>query len=227
MSAGALRQDRAGWLVGLAGSMVVHAMAVVVVLLAALHRPPPTGPVYAVNLVAAPPTTAPAPAVAPTPRPPSAVERTAPIQPPARSARPAPVLPRSQPAPRAEPAPQAAAPPMPGEAGTGSDAVTLSTPGADFPYPEYLRNVVNQIHRRWSRPLGSPALRTEVTFLILRDGTVREISVATRSRSYSFDQGAQGAVEAAGNAKAFGPLPEGFRGDVLQVSLWFVPRSGS
>jgi hypothetical protein len=53
---------------------------------------------------------------------------------------------------------------------------------------------------------------------------VREIKVATRSRSMSFDLSAQGAVEAAANAGAFGPLPEGFPSDVLAISLWFKPQ---
>ena len=48
--------------------------------------------------------------------------------------------------------------------------------------------------------------------------------MVSRSRSYSFDLGAQGAIEAAGNAKAFGPLPEGFPSDALQIALWFLPR---
>jgi hypothetical protein len=55
---------------------------------------------------------------------------------------------------------------------------------------------------------------------------VREIKVATGSRNFSFDLGARGAVEAAANAQAFGPLPEGFPSDVLQISFWFVPRGG-
>jgi TonB family protein len=66
-----------------------------------------------------------------------------------------------------------------------------------------------------------------VQFTILRDGTVKEIRILSRSRSYSFDLGAQGAVEAAGNAKAFGPLPEGFPSDALQIALWFLPSGGN
>lgn len=227
MSAGALRHDRPGVLAGLAGTLLAHAVAVAGVLLVALQEPTPLGPVYAVNLVAAPALTQPAPSVEATPRPPAPLEGTAPIEPPSRTAKVPPAPPKSRPTPRTETAPPSAVQPLPGEVGTGSDVANLSTPGAEFPYPEYLRNIVNQIYRRWNRPLGSPALRAEVTFLILRDGTVREIAVANRSRSYSFDLGAQGAVEAAGNARAFGPLPEGFKGDVLQISLWFVPRSGS
>jgi outer membrane biosynthesis protein TonB len=87
-----------------------------------------------------------------------------------------------------------------------------------------LRTIVNEIYRRWQRPVGPPTLQTEITFLIMRDGAVRDIRIATRSPSLSFDLSAQGAVEAAANARAFGPLPEGFPSDVLAISLWFKPQ---
>ena len=65
----------------------------------------------------------------------------------------------------------------------------------------------------------------EISFLILRDGTVRDIRFVTRSGSFSFDLGAQGAIEAAGNARGFGPLPDGWDADVLPVSFYFKPTS--
>ncbi len=223
------RAGRDEVMAGLAGTLVAHGLAVAVLIVLSLQRPEPLGPVYAVNLVAAPAAPPeiirPAPEATPRPIPP---ERTAPIQPPKRTAKPVPAPPKPTPQPRTEAAPQTATAnrPMPGETpSTGTDVANVSTPGADFPFPEYLRTIVNEVYRRWQRPAGSPALRTEVAFLILRDGTVREIRVATRSRNFSFDLGAQGAVEAAANARAFGPLPEGFPSDVLQISLWFVPRS--
>jgi outer membrane biosynthesis protein TonB len=222
-----VRPDRQGIAAGLTGTVLAHGLALLALLAVAMERPEPLGTVYAVNLVAAPalPPAARRAVVEATPRPPAAAERTAPINPPKRSAKVAPAAPTSRPQPRAEAAPQTAAvQPLPGETGTGTDIANLSTPGADFPFPEYLRNIVTQIYRRWNRPAGSPALRAEVSFLILRDGSVREITLASRSRSYSFDLGAQGAVEAAANARAFGPLPEGFKTEVLQISLWFVPR---
>ena len=58
-----------------------------------------------------------------------------------------------------------------------------------------------------------------------RDGTVRDIRFVTRSGSFSFDLGAQGAIEAAGNARSFGPLPDGWDADVLPVSFYFKPIS--
>jgi len=219
------RPGRDGVVAGLAGTTLVHGLVLLTAALLALRPEAPDVTVYAVNLVAAPAAATTAAAVEATPRPPAPVERTAPINPPRRTAKVAPAPPVSRPVPKSEAAPRTATvQPMPGETGAGSDIANVSTPGAEFPFPEYLRNIVTQIYRRWNRPAGSPALRTEISFLILRDGTVREIAVATRSRSYSFDLGAQGAVEAAANAKSFGALPEGFRSDVLQISLWFVPR---
>jgi hypothetical protein len=52
---------------------------------------------------------------------------------------------------------------------------------------------------------------------------VRDIHFVTRSGSFAFDLDAQGAVEAAGNAQAFGPLPDGWESDVLPVSFYFKP----
>jgi len=46
-----------------------------------------------------------------------------------------------------------------------------------------------------------------------------------RSGNFSYDLEAQGAVEAAGNAKAFGQLPDGWETDVLPISFFFEPRS--
>jgi TonB family protein len=115
--------------------------------------------------------------------------------------------------------------PLPGETPKGgSDIANVKTQGKEFPYPEYLRNLVTQIYRRWNRPVGSAALEAEVTFVILRDGTVKEIKLLRTSRSYSFDEEAQGAIEAAAAAKAFGPLPAGYPADYLPISFLFTPR---
>jgi outer membrane biosynthesis protein TonB len=61
-------------------------------------------------------------------------------------------------------------------------------------------------------------------FLIHRDGSVTNLRFIKRSGSYPFDLEAQGAVEAAGTARAFGALPEGFEEDVLPVSFSFDPQ---
>jgi TonB family protein len=66
-------------------------------------------------------------------------------------------------------------------------------------------------------------LRAEVQFVIKRDGSIFAISIVKGSGSYGFDVEAKGAVEAAGAAGAFGPLPEGFTDDALTIIFEFDP----
>jgi outer membrane biosynthesis protein TonB len=100
----------------------------------------------------------------------------------------------------------------------------VSVEGEPFPYPEYLRNIVAQVYRRWPRPSGNLALRAEILFLVHRDGTISNLRFVTRSGSFAFDLEAQGAIEAAGSGAGFGPLPEGYPNDVLPVSFFFDPQ---
>jgi len=186
-------------------------------------------PVYAVQLVAAP-------AAAPeAKRAPEVVERPA-------AERPAPTVTRKPPPKRTsvakeappptpksaerEPAPRTSAPaqPLPGvQPSTGTDVATVSLPGVTFPYPEYLRNIVSEVFRRWHRPVGETPLQAEVMFFIRRDGTISNLQFIKRSGSFAFDLEAEGAIEAAGTAKAFGTLPEDYPADMLPVSFFFNP----
>ena len=231
MQRGGRPRQGAGVAVGLTGTLLVHAGALA--LLYSVARPlPPGPPVYAVELVAAPappPEARPAPEAVSRPEP----EPPAPKPPEPKTSKPAPVVPKPKPKPtptpqKVEPTPRNSSPatPAPGETpSTGRDAVTVSTPGLQFPFPDYLRNIVEAVYRRWQRPLGNAALRAEVSFLIMRDGSVREIKLTKPSGSFSFDLSAQGAVEAAGTAGAFGALPDGWPADVLPVSFYFTPRT--
>ena len=205
---------------GLAGSIAVHVGAVVLLLLSMAETRRAGPPMYAVELIAAPASTASRPAasarsapVPPPPPAPAAVPRRTPSKAPTTTAR--------------APAARTTAPvtPLPGETpGTGTDLANVDLKGKQFPYPEYLRNLVEQIYRRWSRPSGNASLTTEVGFVILRDGTVRDIAMVNSSRSYSFDLEARGAIEAAARDKAFGPLPAGYEADYLQINFLFTPR---
>ena len=223
---------------GMLGSVAVHGLVALLALGTATARKVEP-PVYAVDLVAAPlptnarrlareaiPRAAPEPETAPAARPPAkTAEKAAPIKAKAE-AKPAPKsATRTSTDASKEKAPQtrSEARPLPGETpGTGSDVANIRIPGIDFPYPEYLRNIMNQVLRRWSPPGGE--LRAEVAFLILKDGTVRDIRFLTRSGNFSFDLDAQGAIESAGNAKAFGALPDGWDANVLPVTFVFEPR---
>jgi len=215
---------------GLIGTTVLHAAAVSLLFVAPRETAKQGPPSYAVELVAAPEPQPQikkaAPEAIPTPPP----EKAVPIKPRPAKLPPAPAKPepKAPPEPEKKEAPaktRAPEPPLPGETpSTGTDVATVKTPGLDFPYPEYLRNIVSQVYRRWDRPSGGGSLQAEVSFLIMRDGSVREIKFTRSSGNFSFDLDAQGAVEAAGNARAFGPLPDGYPSDVLPVSFYFIPR---
>ncbi len=82
---------------------------------------------------------------------------------------------------------------------------------------------MNQVYERWDRDDARRNSFAEISFLIRRDGTVHDIRFVTRSGSFAFDLGAQGAIEAAGNSSAFGPLPDGWEADVLPISFYFKP----
>lgn len=211
--------------IGLIGTVGVHATAVAFVIMTASHARAVTPPTYAVRLVAAPD---------PTPdqrKVPDVVQREAatppPPAPPTRKAvpalKPAPAPPpnadtkKREAAPKTQPVPRA-----PGEApSTGKDVATVSTEGETFPYPEYLQNIQSQILRRWDR--SDLPLEAEVSFFIHKDGSITGLQFTKRSGNFAFDLNAEGAVEAAGDNKAFGPLPGGWTSDVLFVRFFFSP----
>jgi periplasmic protein TonB len=213
---------------GLVGTILVHAAAVSF-LFTTVKPTKASPPSYAVDLVAAPAPSQKRLAREALPTPPPE-EKPAPVKPTPPKPTKTPAPPKPKPAPptevKKEPPPKTAAPATPAEGetpSTGSDVATIKTPGLAFPYPEYLRNIVTQIYQRWDRGTGQQRNFAEISFLILRDGSVREIHFVTRSGSFAFDLNAQGAIEAAGNSHAFGPLPDGWENDVLPVSFYFKP----
>ncbi|TDJ55570.1 MAG: hypothetical protein E2O47_03890 [Gemmatimonadetes bacterium] len=219
------RRTRPGVTSGIIWTSVVHVVGAVVLMAAA--RPQEIAPpVYAVELVAAP-RTPPKPRRAPeaTPRqvdpPPEAPAKAEARKDDSPAPVPVPVKQETEPPPKTAPTEQ----PLPDETPkTGTAPVNVEIPGLMFPYPQYLQNIVAQVYRRWDRPRTNASLRAEVFFTIQRDGSVNDIRFIRRSGNFAFDLGAQGAVEAAANVKAFGPLPDGFREDVLPVSFFFTPR---
>jgi len=210
---------------GLAGTAAVHGLAGILLLGGTPSRRA-LPPVYKVQLLAAPTPDAaarkapeaverpaaepPAPVPKPKPAPKSAASHATPPPPPDAL--------RREAAPRTTPKTA----PLPGETpSTGNDPVSVSTEGVEFPYPEYLQNIVVQIRRRWQRPFGSSPLEAEVSFLVHRDGSITDIQFTKRSGSFAFDLEAQGAAEETGRQMALGPLPSGWTSDVLFVRFFF------
>jgi outer membrane biosynthesis protein TonB len=212
----------------LAGTLIVHAVAGGFIFVSGAHARTPAPPTYKVRLVAAPapdptarraPEAVDRPAEAPAPAP--AVKKPAPRSTVARAAPPPDATAAREAAPRTTPK----VAPAPGEKpSTGDDVVTVSTEGVDFPFPEYLDNVISQIRLEWTRPEQSLALEAEVSFFVHRDGSVSQIHFVKRSGNFAFDLEAQGAVEKAGRMRAFGLLPAGWASDVLFVRFYFSGR---
>lgn len=110
-----------------------------------------------------------------------------------------------------------------GETGnTGTDVATVRTEGIEFPFPGYLRNIVQRVAMNF-RPRNPGALKAEVFFFIRRDGSVTGFRFITSSGNFAFDVEAQAAVEAAARNPGFGPLPTDFSDDILPVTFSFDP----
>ena len=216
-------------------SVVLHASLLAAAFLARPGPAKPLPPVYTVNLVAAapgerqigrtdpepappPPTTQPPPPRAETnPR-----DMPAPAKPkptPRKANAPAtPTLPTKN-AAKDVPLPKAGGGPT---GGAGTDVANVSIKGVDFADQGYINNIVRQIALRF-KPRNPGALRAEVFFIIRRDGSIGEFRFMTRSNVFAFDLEAQGSIESAGSAKAFGTLPPGYVNDFLPVIFSFDP----
>ena len=104
----------------------------------------------------------------------------------------------------------------------GGENANVRIEGQEFPYPEYLENIVLQLPRylRWG---GAGNLRATVIFYIGSDGSVGGLRLDGGSGNFNFDLEAMSAVEQAGRRGAFGPLPDGFQGDRLWLRFTFLP----
>lgn len=219
-------------------SIGLHAAALAALILSRPAPSVPTAPIYRVELIAAPAGPRSEGIVRPSPTPPP------PTPPRPTPARPE-TQPREMPAPtkapeRWRPRPMSATPTVPRPAakapdesaavagggpagGTGADVASVRTEGIEFPFPGYLNNIVRQIALRFN-PEDGAGQSAEVSFLLHRDGRVSSLRFTRPSRSYAFNLEAQGAIEQAARAGAFGPLPSGFPDDVLPVIFSFDPR---
>lgn len=215
-------------------SLLVHVGLIAAFFLIQPPAAPPLPRAYRVQLFAAPPGEVATGVVSSTPVPPTPA--VAPAQPikhqqvvpvPSLKGRRAPVKQVTETPVTSKPAkaavPQAAAGSASG--GSGADVTNLETPGFAFPYPAYLKNIVNQIIARFRPRVRTSGLSARVVFMIRRDGSVpiESIRLDQSSGVFSFNQDALAAVEEAARNRAFGPLPDGFAEDVLPVFFRFDP----
>lgn len=194
-----------------AGLRVRHDLPEFVQYRVQLVSPPPTveGPPQPVETTTAPVVSAPKPE----PQPPT---QQPPPKPQTQAAQPKPVEAKPQ---EARPAVGRDAKP----AAVGGENINIAMEGQEFPYPEYLQNILLQLKRyfRWD---GAANLSAQVVFFIKRDGSVGGVDVLSKSGNFRFDVQAIEAVEQAGRAKAFGPLPDDWQGEKLYILNTFEPQ---
>lgn len=210
----------------LLGSLLLHGSLLLGVMFAAAEATPdlPEFVQYRVRLVSPPPTEKGPPepvleTTAPVVVPPQPVAEPKPQpQQPARTQAPLPDKVETKPQ---ESKPATGENPKPGP--VGGEDIDIAMEGQEFPYPDYLNRIVLELYRyfRWS---GASNLSAEVVFYIRRDGSVGGIDVVRQSGNFRFDLQAIEAVEQAGRAKAFGPLPQDWQGDRLFIRNTFAPR---
>jgi outer membrane biosynthesis protein TonB len=220
----------------LIASVLLHVFVVAGFWLAGVQlSPEPEFVQYRVTLVSPPPQEQGEPEPAAAPETPVLAEPEPEPQPVAPDPEPQPPEPET-PTPRPEqPRPATATPPPerspdpepvrgrdPVPSSSGGENLNVRQDGEEFPYPDYLENIVTQLHRmfRWS---GSANLEAEVVFYIQRDGSAGGIRLVRRSGNFQFDLQAHEAVDRAGRTGAFGPLPDGWQQDRLWVSFTFEP----
>jgi len=125
-----------------------------------------------------------------------------------------------RPAAPAPSAPQVAA--KPGVVGgvdipIGAAGVT-GLEGGDFPYTIYIDRMKTLIGQRWLRPQVGNGLMATVSFVIDRDGTIRDAKGEIPSGNGTFDRAALRAVL---EASPLPPLPFAYNGTYLGVHLTF------
>ena len=223
---------------GFAVSVLFHGALVAAFFLLRAGTPPPTPPLYRVELFAAPPgeravgvvqaqpaATPPEPKPEKVKQPPPKPVATRPV--PKATPKTVPAVTQATPTPPAKTAPpkEETPPPVAGggeTGGKGADVGNVQTGGLEFPYPGYIQNIIRQLILAWGQ--GAPRYDAVVRFTIRRDGTVdpESIHIVTPG-NYSNDRRAVGAVEQVADGKLFGALPAGFREDILPVTVRFTP----
>ena len=226
---------------GFAASVLFHGALVAAFFFLRPGEPPPSPPIYRVQLFAAPPGERAIGVVqnqpTPTPPPETKTEKPKPTPKPVAAK---PVVPKAKPTTKPVPAVKDVTPTPPtkvaspkvetpppvaggGETGgKGADVSNVDTGGLDFPYPWYTQNIIRRLILAWGE--GAPAKDAVVRFVIKRDGTVDPQSIQLVVRGeYRNDQRAIGAVEQVADAKLFGALPPGYHEDILPVTVRFTP----
>jgi protein TonB len=106
-------------------------------------------------------------------------------------------------------------------AGTSSIATQDSAFGTRFAY--YVQQITQKVASQWYTGMLDPQAnghRVYITFQVERDGTPTNVQIAQRSGDATLDQTALNAVR---HIDTFGPLPEQYTGNHINVTYYFDP----
>jgi TonB family protein len=222
---------------GIVISILVHGSIAAGVIYAAMHAAAPQE-MSTLNIRFAPATAAPPTPIAPTPPPPAPAPKhhtiPAPVPEPPKhvvqsAPEPVPLSPFGQSSKKGSEKPPAPHPPPPtpqiaAKSGVvGGADIPIGTAGVtgiegDFPYTIYIDRMKTLIGQHWLRPQSGNGVVATVSFVIDRDGTIRDAKNEIPSGNGTFDRAALRAVL---EASPLPPLPFGYNGTYLGVHLTF------
>ncbi len=107
-------------------------------------------------------------------------------------------------------------------AGTSSTNVTDSAFGQRYAY--YVRALTQKVAQQWftqTLDSGAPGHRVTISFRVERDGTPSQIVIAKPSGDNTLDASA---VRALQRIDTFGPLPDTYAGQYINVQYYFEPK---
>lgn len=121
------------------------------------------------------------------------------------------------------PPPPATRHPPPAAASAAAPEVPVGSAGvtgldSDFPYPLYIDQMKRLIGGHWTRPSAGDQTTATISFVVDRDGTIRDVKQEIASGSGLYDRAALRAVL---ESSPLPPLPFGYNGTFLGVHLKF------
>jgi protein TonB len=105
----------------------------------------------------------------------------------------------------------------------GTISIGTSDPSFGVRYAYYVRQLTQKIAQQWYTGMldpGAKGHRVYIVFQIARDGTPSNVKVQTPSGDRTLDQTALRAVQ---HIDTFGPLPDGYTGNYINVVYYFDP----
>jgi periplasmic protein TonB len=105
----------------------------------------------------------------------------------------------------------------------GTISIGTSDPSFGVRYAYYVRQLTQKIASQWYTGMldpGSQGHRVYIIFQVARDGTPSNVRIQTPSGDKTLDQTALRAVQ---HIDTFGPLPDGYSGNYINVVYYFDP----